>query len=93
MLEFEWDNAKAAANFRKHGVTFEQAAYAFLDPFALEWIDQRAVYGEERIFLLGMSGGQILSVVYTERHNRLCIISARRATKHEQDRYYRQNAT
>ena len=59
MLEFEWDDAKAAANFRKHGVTFEQAAYAFRDPFAVEWIDARAVYGEEeRVILLGMSGGQ-----------------------------------
>ena len=93
MLDFEWDDAKAAANFRKHGVTFEQAAYAFRDPFAVEWIDKSAVYGEERVILLGMSGGQILSVVYTERGERLRIISARRATKHEKDNYYRQNAT
>jgi uncharacterized DUF497 family protein len=40
-----------------------------------------------------MSVGQILSVVYTERGERLRIISARRATKHEKDLYYRQNAT
>ena len=93
MLDFEWDDAKAAANFRKHGVTFEQAAFAFGDPFAVEWIDESAVYGEERVILLGMSGGQILSVVYTERGERLRIISARRATKHEKDNYYRQNAT
>lgn len=91
MIEFEWNDAKAAANFRKHGVTFEQAAYAFRDPFAVEWIDERAAYGEERIILLGMSGGQILSVVYTERGERLRIISARRATKHEKDIYYREN--
>ena len=93
MLDFDWDDAKAAANFRKHGVTFEQAAYAFRDPFAVEWIDASAVYGEERVILLGMSGSQILSVVYTERCERLRIISARRATKHEKDNYYRQNAT
>lgn len=92
MLEFEWDDAKAAANYRKHGVTFEQAAHAFRDPFAVEWIDERAAYGEERVILLGMSGGQILSVVYTERRERLRIISARRATKYEKDEYYRQNA-
>ncbi len=92
MLDFEWDDAKAGANFRKHGVTFEQAAYAFRDPFAMEWIDASAVYGEERVILLGMSGGQILSVVYTERGERLRIISARRATKYEKDEYYRQNA-
>ena len=92
MSDFAWDGGKAAANFRKHGVTFEQAAYVFRDPFAVEWIDMRAAYGEERGIFLGMSGGQILSVVYTERGERLRIISARRATKHEKDHYYRQNA-
>ena len=91
MLEFEWDDAKAATNFRKHGVTFEQAAYAFRDSFAVEWIDDRVAYGEERVMLLGISGGQILSVVFTERE-RIRIISARRATKYEKDEYYRQNA-
>ncbi len=71
MLEFEWDDAKATTNFRKHGVTFVQAAYAFRDPFAVEWIDTKAAYGEERVILLGMSGGQILIVVYTERGERI----------------------
>jgi uncharacterized DUF497 family protein len=93
MLYFEWDEVKARANFRKHGVTFAQGAYAFRDPFAVEWIDERAAYGEERFILLGMSGGQILSVVYTERGERLRLISARRTTKYEKDHYYRQNAT
>jgi uncharacterized DUF497 family protein len=93
MLDFEWDNAKAAANFRKHGVTFEQAAYVFRDPFGIEWIDESANYSEERVILLGRSGGQILTVVYTERAECIRIISARRATKHEEDTYYRQNAT
>jgi hypothetical protein len=93
MLNFEWGSAKAVLNFHKHGVTFEQAAYAFRDPFGVEWIDERASYGEDRVILLGMSGGQILSVVYTERGERLRIISARRATKHEKDNYYRENAT
>jgi uncharacterized protein len=93
MLDFEWGSAKAAANFRKHGVTFEQATYAFRYLFGIEWVDDSAEYGEERVILLGMSGGQILSVVYTERHECIRIISARRATKHEKDTYYRQNAT
>ena len=93
MLYFKWDEVKARANFRKHGVTFEQAAYAFRDPFAVEWIDDRAAYDEERFILLGMSGGQILSVVYTERGERLRLISARRATKYEKDHYYHHNAT
>ena len=71
---------------------FAQAALAFRDPFAVEWIDLRLAYGEERIILLGMTNNQVLTVVYTERAERIRIISARRATKNEEDRYYRQNA-
>ena len=88
---FEWDDDKAAENLRDHRVSFEQAAIAFNDPFAVEWIDEREAYGEERSILLGMMSGQVLTVVYTERGARARIISAWRATKHEQDHYYRQN--
>ena len=91
MLDFEWDPAKAAENVRKHGVSFEQAALAFRDLFSVEWIDTREGYGEERVILLGTSQGQILAVVYTERGERIRIISARRATKDEQDRYFCEN--
>jgi uncharacterized DUF497 family protein len=77
---FEWDDEKAASNIRDHDVTFEQAAAAFSDPFAVEWIDKREDYGEERSVLLGMIGGQILYVAYTERGTNIRIISARRAT-------------
>lgn len=90
--EFEWDVAKAAVNRRSHRVSFEEATLAFRDPFAIEWLDTRAAYGEERIVLTGMSQGRLLTVVYTERSDRIRIISARRATGHEEDLYYRQNA-
>ena len=73
-------------------VSFEQAAVACRDPFAVEWIDTRQDYGEERLILLGMVERGVLLVVYTERGDNIRIISARRATKHEQDIYYRQNA-
>ena len=91
-MEFEWDDAKAARNLRDHGVSFAQATAAFGDPFAVEWIDDRRAYGEERVNLLGMCEGVILHVTYTERGQRIRIISARRAERHEQDDYYRQNA-
>lgn len=91
MQEIEWDPAKAAANNRKHGVSFDQAALAFRDIFAVEWIDTRKCYGEERVILVGTSEGRKLTVVYTERGERIRIISARRATKDEQNRYYREN--
>ena len=92
-LDFEWDDIKAAENLRHHGVSFAQAALAFRDPFAVEWIGLREAHGEERIILLGMTGNQVLTVVYTERAERIRIISARRATRNEQDLYYRENAT
>jgi hypothetical protein len=91
-LDLEWDDTKAAENVRNHGVSFAQAALAFRDPFAVEWIDLREAYGEERTILLGMAGNQLLSVVYTEREERIRIISARRAVRHEQDHYHRQIA-
>lgn len=91
-IGFEWDEEKAATNSRDHdGVTFEQAAVAFNDKFAVEWINEREEYGEERSVLLGMTGGQLLYVASTERDTNIRIISARRATRHEQDIYYRQN--
>jgi uncharacterized protein len=90
---FEWDTAKAERNFRNHGVTFDQAVKAVADPFAVEIVDDRENYGEERINLLGMCGGVLLHVTYTERAERIRIISARRAERHEQDAYYRENSS
>ena len=92
MIGFEWDDNKAASNFIEHKVSFGQAAIAYRDPFAVEWIDTRESYGEERYVLLGLYGREVLYVAYTERGDNIRIIMARRAEKHEQDRYYRQNA-
>ncbi len=71
-----------------HGVTFGQATKVFDDPMALEKIDEREDYREERINLIGMCDGIILHITYTERGDRIRLISARKATKHEQNRYY-----
>jgi len=89
---FEWDDAKAASNWLDHGIAFHYAIKAFLDHFAVEWIDDRESYGEERINLLGMCEGVLLHVTYTERDNRTRVISARRAEQHEQDYYYSENS-
>ena len=88
---FQWDNEKAAANFTKHGVAFQEAVTAFLDAFAVERIDNRENYGEERINMLAICRGTILHITYAERGGRIRIISARQAEKHEQDDYYREN--
>ena len=93
MIGFEWDPVKAAQNLTDHKVSFEQAADACRDPFAVEWIDEREDYDEERCGLLGLYGREVLYVAYTERGDNMRIIMARRAERHEQDRYYRQNAS
>lgn len=90
--QFDWHPPKAERNWRDHGVTFDQGAKAVDAPFAVEWIDDREDYGEERINLLGMCDGVLLHVTYTERDERVWIISARRAERHEQDYYFRENS-
>jgi len=87
--DFEWDQAKAAANYKKHGVRFEHAVGAFEDPFALLELDESEEYGEDRFLLTGRAAGGILVVVYTERGERVRIISAREATEYERRNYYR----
>ena len=86
-LEFEWDQAKARTNLAKHGVSFESATSVFRDAFALAVVDDREDYGEERILIIGMVDGQLLSVIYTERSENIRIISARRASPYEQQIY------
>jgi uncharacterized DUF497 family protein len=92
MIGFDWDPDKAERNLIDHKVSFEQAATACRDLFAVEWIDERKDHGEERCGLLGLYRREVLYVAYTERGDSIRIISARRAERHEQDRYYRQNA-
>jgi uncharacterized DUF497 family protein len=92
-LRFEWHDAKAVTNLQAHGVSFELAKTIFSDPFAVEWLDDRANYGERRFVIIGMaSGQQLLFVVYTEREEWIRIISARRVTQDEQIEYFRQNS-
>jgi uncharacterized protein len=87
--EFEWDAGKAESNLVKHGVSFEAARCVFDDVFALERFDFGSAPDEIRYVIAGIVKDVILTVVYTERGERTRIISARRATKHEQEEYYR----
>jgi uncharacterized DUF497 family protein len=81
--DFEWDAAKAAANFAAHGVSFEAAKRVFDDPFAIERLDVRRNYGEERFNIIGMVEGRVLFVAYTMRGDKVRIISARGAEPYE----------
>ena len=73
-----------------HGVSFAFAMHAFKDPFAVERIDDRRDYGEERVILIGRVLDTVLFVVYTEREERIRLISARRATREEYTDYVHQ---
>jgi uncharacterized protein len=89
-MEIEFDLFKAEANLKKHGVSFDEAASALLDPMALAFEDSDAE-GESRWVLVGMSAeAQLLAVVYTLRdEERIRLISARRATRNEANHYAR----
>ncbi len=59
---FEWDDRKAAANHARHGVTFEMARDVFKDSFAIDWLDEREDYGEDRFIVIGMVESRLLFV-------------------------------
>lgn len=89
--KFQWDDRKAASNFVDHGVTFEAARDVFKDPFAIDQLDDREDYGEDRFTIVGMARGRLLFVAYTMRGESIRIISARGAEPHEQREYHEQD--
>ncbi len=89
-LRFEWDPAKAAANLRKHGVSFDEAETVFYDDHALLLDDPGHSAREDRFILLGLSARpRVLVVVhcYREDPDTIRFISARPATRSERARY------
>ena len=88
MIEFEWDNRKAAENLRKHGVSFDEARTAFADPLSLTIPDPEHSEGEYRYLLLGTTTSERLVVVsHTRREQRIRIINARIANRRERKDY------
>ncbi|WP_413944561.1 BrnT family toxin [Bdellovibrio sp. HCB-162] len=90
-IEFVWDKAKAQANVKKHGLSFEEATTAFYDERALLISDPVHSVGEERFILLGRSNeDRILVVVhlYWEKDEVIRLISARLATRSESNQYF-----
>jgi uncharacterized DUF497 family protein len=90
-LSFEWDRRKARSNRRKHRVSFREAAAVFADPFSITIADPVHSSDEERQILIGATRTlRLLVVVHTERGDRIRIISARQATRAEQEQYEHQ---
>jgi uncharacterized DUF497 family protein len=91
MDEFEWDGRKAAANRRRHGIDFADAAAVFEDERALTVPDEITAVDETRMLTLGRDAmARLLVVAYTWRGERIRLISARRATPNER-RHYRES--
>ncbi len=87
-MRFEWDSAKAIANVRKHGVSFEEAVSALKDDYSATARDLEHSLGEFRFITFGISSrGRLLAVSHTERSNVIRIISARPATRSEKKLY------
>jgi uncharacterized DUF497 family protein len=87
---FEWDPDKAAANEAKHGITFEEATSVFLDPLVQSQPDDDHSLDEERYTATGLSQfGRLVLVTYTDRGDRIRIISARKPTRREVGKYER----
>ena len=85
---YEWDANKARTNWRKHGVSFDEAATVFLDPLALTFPDPDHSIGEEREITIGSSAKhRIVFVSHCQRGNRVRIISVRKATTGERKEY------
>ena len=89
MIEFDWDPAKARANERKHGVSFEEAQSVFYDDFARQFYDPGSSEAEDRFLMLGRSNRvRVLLVCHCERSGEVIrIISARKATRNERQYY------
>jgi uncharacterized protein len=86
-MEVEWDPNKAAINLKRHGVRFSDAEAVLFDPNALSFEDTTA-QEEQRFIVIGMDHlWRLLVVVYTDRGNRVRLISARSATHSERQKY------
>lgn len=88
MMIFEWNEDKARSNLSKHGISFDEAKTVFDDPLYIDFFDPDHSTQENRYIIIGESlTGKILLVSYTERKNKIRIISCRKATKNEKLAY------
>ena len=92
MYYFDWDENKNRINLEKHGITFEEASTVFFDDRAIIFDDPEHSIDEDRFLLLGMSETAKVCIVchcYRESNTVIRIISARQATRKEEQRYVR----
>jgi len=91
-IEFEWDERKSSSNFKKHGISLEEARTAFFDEFAIVYHDPDHSDEEDRFLLLGSSyklNSLVVCHCFRESESKIRIISARKADKSEQAEYWK----
>lgn len=92
LYRFEWDDVKAVKNRRNHRVSFEEAVTVFDDELAIDATDEVHSAKEEHRVLIGLSEKlRLLTLVYTERDEKIRLISARRSTRTEEARYAKED--
>jgi len=84
---FDWNLRKAESNFKKHRISFEEAQGVFLDDYARIIDDDEHSFGELRELIIGHSNNKLLIVSFTQRNEKIRIISARKVTKNERKLY------
>ena len=85
---FEWSDWKEARNKREHKIGFRLATRAFDDPMVLILPDDSEDYDEDRFVAIGLIEERIVTVVFTERGDRIRIISAWKSSNHERRTYH-----
>ena len=87
-MRFEWDEAKRRANIRKHGIDFA-VIEKVLNSATATIKDERFDYGERRLQTLGLLNGEVVAITHTETDEVIRVISFRKATKHEEETYFK----
>ena len=90
-MKFEWDESKRQINLSKHGIDFADLPPLF-DGITVLLVDDRFDYGETRFTTLGLLNGIVFLVVHTETDETIRLISARKASKYEEEYYFQEIA-
>lgn len=86
-MRFRWDEAKRRANIVKHGIDFSDVPPVF-DGYTVTLEDNRFEYPERRFVTFGLLAGRVVAIAHTEAEDTIRIVSARKATKNEQESYF-----
>jgi len=87
-VHFRWDEAKRRANVRKHGIDFLDVPLIF-DGYTVTLEDDRFDYSERRFVTFGLLADHVVAIAHTEDEDTIRLVSVRKATKHEQESYFR----